>query len=57
MRSFKENEDGHTAVQLGSGWIHPKNVSKPVRGHLAKVIHYFQVFTIYFFQMFKLCII
>ncbi len=29
-------KDGYTAVQLGAGFIKPKNVSQPQRGHFAK---------------------
>jgi len=36
IRQFTEEKDGYTALQLGSGWVHPKNVSKPVLGHLKK---------------------
>jgi len=28
--------DGYTAMQVASGWVHPKNQSKPVLGHLKK---------------------
>ena len=31
-----EETDGYTAIQVASGWIHPKNQSKPVLGHLKK---------------------
>jgi len=33
-----EDKHGYTAIQVGSGWIHPKNVSKSVIGHLKKVL-------------------
>jgi len=36
IRQLTEESDGYTALQMGSGWIHPKNVSKPVLGHLKK---------------------
>ncbi len=31
-----EEQDGYTALQLGSGKAKPKNVTKPMRGHFAK---------------------
>ncbi len=30
------DKDGYTAVQLGSGFVEPKSVTKPERGHFAK---------------------
>lgn len=35
--SVKTSEkDGYNAIQLGTGYRKPKNVSKPIRGHFAK---------------------
>ena len=31
-----EERDGYTAVQLGAGFVKPKNVTQPMRGHFAK---------------------
>ena len=31
-----KDKDGYTAVQLGAGFVKPKSVSKPQRGHFAK---------------------
>lgn len=36
IRTFTEDEDGYTAVQVGAGERKKKNVTKPLMGHYAK---------------------